>query len=131
MKAFEYAAPRTEAEALGLLSPELGKTEILAGGTDLVGLLKKLVVTPERVVNVIRSEALIQGKRELDTDFFNFRFGPYWEVPVHRRVDLGLSGGLALAVVDSDFKYRESVFIDGVGTQRRSGSDGAQWSKLT
>ena len=44
MKAFEYAAPRTEVEVLQLLSAEAGKTEILAGGTDLVGLMKKMIV---------------------------------------------------------------------------------------
>lgn len=52
MKAFEYAAPRDEAGVLALLSPEHGQTEVLAGGTDLVGLMKKMLVTPDRVVNI-------------------------------------------------------------------------------
>lgn len=52
MKAFEYAAPREEAEVLDLLSPQWGTTEILAGGTDLVSLMKKMIVTPDRVVNI-------------------------------------------------------------------------------
>jgi xanthine dehydrogenase YagS FAD-binding subunit len=52
MKEFEYAAPRSETEVLELLSPEWGQTEILAGGTDLVGLMKKMIVTPSRVVNI-------------------------------------------------------------------------------
>jgi xanthine dehydrogenase YagS FAD-binding subunit len=58
MKLFEYAAPRTEAEVLQLLSPEAGKTEILAGGTDLVGLMKKMIVTPDRVVNIMEVDSL-------------------------------------------------------------------------
>lgn len=53
MKAFEYASPRTEAEVVELLSAEPGKAEILAGGTDLVGLMKKMIVTPDRVVNIM------------------------------------------------------------------------------
>ena len=53
MKAFEYAAPRSEAEVLSLLSDEPGKTEVLAGGTDLVGLMKKMIVTPDRVINIM------------------------------------------------------------------------------
>jgi xanthine dehydrogenase YagS FAD-binding subunit len=60
MKSFEYAAPRTEAEVVGLLSSEPGVTEILAGGTDLVGLLKKMVVTPDRVINIMDVESLKQ-----------------------------------------------------------------------
>jgi len=58
MKNFEYAAPRTEAEVLQLLSPEPGKVEILAGGTDLVGLLKSMVVTPQRVINIMEIPSL-------------------------------------------------------------------------
>lgn len=53
MKAFEYASPRTEAEVVQLLSADPGKTEILAGGTDLIGLMKKMIVTPDRVVNIM------------------------------------------------------------------------------
>ncbi len=52
MKNFEYAQPRTEADVIELLSPEAGKTELLAGGTDLVGLMKRMVLTPDRVVNI-------------------------------------------------------------------------------
>ena len=53
MKAFEYAAPRTETGVVELLSGEPGKTEVLAGGTDLVGLMKKMIITPDRVVNLM------------------------------------------------------------------------------
>jgi xanthine dehydrogenase YagS FAD-binding subunit len=52
MKNFDYAAPRTESEAIALLSDEPGHTEILAGGTDLVGLMKKMIVQPQRVVYI-------------------------------------------------------------------------------
>jgi xanthine dehydrogenase YagS FAD-binding subunit len=58
MKNFEYAAPRTEAEILGLLSAAPGQVEILAGGTDLIGLMKKMVVTPDRVVNIMEVPSL-------------------------------------------------------------------------
>lgn len=57
MKAFEYAAPRNEAGVLDLLSAEPGKTEILAGGSDLVGLMKKMLVTPDRLVNITEVES--------------------------------------------------------------------------
>ncbi|HUE72231.1 MAG TPA: FAD binding domain-containing protein [Pirellulaceae bacterium] len=52
MKNFEYATPTTEAEVLELLA-DGGQAEILAGGTDLVGLMKKMVINPDRVVNVM------------------------------------------------------------------------------
>ena len=52
MKNFEYAAPRSESAVLELLSSNVGHTELLAGGTDLVPLLTKMIVTPERVVYI-------------------------------------------------------------------------------
>ncbi|MGD0497725.1 MAG: FAD binding domain-containing protein [Bryobacteraceae bacterium] len=52
MQAFEYANPQTLQEALALLSAEAGQTEILAGGTDLLSLMKDYLHTPRRVVNI-------------------------------------------------------------------------------
>jgi len=52
MQPFEYASPTTLKEVLPLLGGEWGRTEILAGGTDLLSLMKDQVVTPERVVNI-------------------------------------------------------------------------------
>jgi xanthine dehydrogenase YagS FAD-binding subunit len=52
MQAFEYASPGTVQEAVGLLSAKWGETEILAGGTDLLALMKDRLHTPKRVVNI-------------------------------------------------------------------------------
>ncbi len=52
MKSFEYAAPKTLEEAIGLLSEQWGETEILAGGTDLVTSLKQQLTSPKRVVSL-------------------------------------------------------------------------------
>jgi xanthine dehydrogenase YagS FAD-binding subunit len=52
MQAFEYANPATVQEAVKLLGGEWGEAEVLAGGTDLLGLMKDYVQTPRRVVNV-------------------------------------------------------------------------------
>jgi xanthine dehydrogenase YagS FAD-binding subunit len=53
MKNFEYASPTTEAEVLEHLRDWPGETELIAGGTDLVGLMQKMVITPKRVVNLL------------------------------------------------------------------------------
>jgi xanthine dehydrogenase YagS FAD-binding subunit len=52
MNRFEYVSPNTVKQALGLLSANWGDAEILAGGTDLLALMKDYVVTPKRVVNI-------------------------------------------------------------------------------
>src|SRR5438067_2619593 len=53
MRNFEYASPTTEAEVLEHLRDWPGETELIAGGTDLVGLMQKMVITPKRVVNLL------------------------------------------------------------------------------
>ena len=60
MKSFEYAAPKSLKEATALLSDTWGKTEILAGGTDLVTSLKQRITRPERVVS-LRNVAELRG----------------------------------------------------------------------
>ncbi len=57
MKNFEYAQPTSEAEVLDLLAAASGSTELLAGGTDLIGLMKQMVVNPDRVIDVTRVAA--------------------------------------------------------------------------
>ena len=53
MNNFEFASPTTEAEVLEHLRDFPGETELIAGGTDLVGLMQKMVITPKRVVNLL------------------------------------------------------------------------------
>ena len=64
MKAFEYASPRTEAEVVQFLSADRGETEILAGGTDLIGLMKKMIVTiwaSGKLYNVLPTAIVVSG----------------------------------------------------------------------
>ena len=52
MRAFDYVSPTSARQAASLLSSTWGQTEILAGGTDLLALMKEDVVTPKRLVNI-------------------------------------------------------------------------------
>lgn len=52
MQKFEYASPTTKEQAVALLGKSWGETEVLAGGTDLLSLMKDFIVTPKRVVNI-------------------------------------------------------------------------------
>ena len=52
MQAFEYVSPKTQAQATSLLGKNWGQTEVLAGGTDLLALMKDDVVAPKRLVNI-------------------------------------------------------------------------------
>lgn len=52
MQAFEYANPTTVQEAVGLLGSKWGEVDVLAGGTDLISLMKEYLHTPQRIVNI-------------------------------------------------------------------------------
>jgi xanthine dehydrogenase YagS FAD-binding subunit len=52
MRPFEYLSPNDKDQAVSLLATAWGKTEILAGGTDLLALMKDDVVSPQRLVNI-------------------------------------------------------------------------------
>src|SRR4051812_10262532 len=52
MKNFTYYQPRTVDAAVGLLGEAWGRAELLAGGTDLMDLMKEYVAQPERVVSL-------------------------------------------------------------------------------
>ena len=52
MQPFEYANPATLQEALGMLGNKWGEANVLAGGTDLISLMKDYIETPKRLVNI-------------------------------------------------------------------------------
>jgi xanthine dehydrogenase YagS FAD-binding subunit len=59
LKAFAYVNPRDERDAVAALAAERGRVLPLAGGMDLLGLMKDFIVSPERVVNVKQLDASI------------------------------------------------------------------------
>jgi xanthine dehydrogenase YagS FAD-binding subunit len=62
MQKFEYASPTTKEQAVALLDKNWGETEVLAGGTDLISLMKDFIVTPKRVVNIKNVKGLGSSK---------------------------------------------------------------------
>jgi xanthine dehydrogenase YagS FAD-binding subunit len=52
MRAFEYASPTSTKQAISLLGATWGNAEVLAGGTDLLGLMKDDVIHPKRLINI-------------------------------------------------------------------------------
>lgn len=52
MQAFEYGNPTSLKDAFGLLGTNWSDAEILAGGTDILSLMKDYITSPKRVVNI-------------------------------------------------------------------------------
>ena len=52
MQGFEFATPTTKEQAVQALGSSWGETEVLAGGTDLLSLMKEYLSSPKRVVDI-------------------------------------------------------------------------------
>ncbi len=52
MRPFEYLSPSSRTQAISLLGATWGSSEILAGGTDLLALMKDDVLSPKRLINI-------------------------------------------------------------------------------
>lgn len=52
MRGFEYASPTTKEQAVALLGTSWADAEVLAGGTDLLSLMKDDIVHPKRIVSI-------------------------------------------------------------------------------
>jgi xanthine dehydrogenase YagS FAD-binding subunit len=72
MRPFEYASPRSRQDVVTLLAEKPGQAVVLAGGTDLLSLMKNDVETPTRVVD-IKSVADLRGIDEVEG---GLRIGP-------------------------------------------------------
>src|ERR1700760_1674304 len=58
MRPFEYSAPTKADEVPALLARNWGEVEILAGGSDLLSLMKDEVTAPRRLVNIKQIDGL-------------------------------------------------------------------------
>ena len=52
MQAFEYASPTTLQDALAVLGASWSDAQVLAGGTDIISLMKDHIEEPKRLVNI-------------------------------------------------------------------------------
>ena len=52
MRPFEYSSPTSLEQVPALLAKSWGEVEILAGGSDLLSLMKDEITTPKRLVNI-------------------------------------------------------------------------------
>jgi xanthine dehydrogenase YagS FAD-binding subunit len=52
MERFEYTSPKTVKDATAMLGASWSDAQVLAGGTDLISMMKDFVASPKRVVNV-------------------------------------------------------------------------------
>ncbi len=109
MRSFEYVSPSTTEQAVALLSGSAGESEVLAGGTDLISLMKDGVVSPRRLVNI----KSIGDLRRIALDAQGLELGAL--VTIQELLDDERVAGGAPALVQAAAGIR-SPQIRGVGT---------------
>jgi hypothetical protein len=62
--------------------------------------------------NAFAGAATVAGQHQFDAQILGLRFGPYFELPLSRRWSFGLSGGVALSYIDSDFNFNETTTLN-------------------
>jgi xanthine dehydrogenase YagS FAD-binding subunit len=100
MRPFEYSAPTTADQVPGLLGKSWGDVEILAGGSDLLSLMKDEITTPKRLVNIKQVAALHaisneSGALQLGTLVTLDRIGSASQVQQHFPMLADAAGGAA------------------------------------
>ncbi len=71
MRAFEYANPKGDRQAIGLLGQNWDDAVVFAGGTELLSLMKDGIVAPKRLVNIKQ----IPGLEKVTFDSSGMRIG--------------------------------------------------------
>jgi xanthine dehydrogenase YagS FAD-binding subunit len=71
MRPFDYASPTTADQVPALLGKTWGEVEILAGGSDLLSLMKDEITTPKRLVNI----KTVEGLHAISTDHGTLHLG--------------------------------------------------------
>jgi xanthine dehydrogenase YagS FAD-binding subunit len=71
MRPFDYASPTTTDQVPALLGKNWGEVEILAGGSDLLSLMKDEITTPKRLVNI----KTVGELHAISTDHGNLHLG--------------------------------------------------------
>ncbi len=72
--------------------------------------------SPTRRTVAIPSGAIVTGQSKLDASLYELQLGPYIEVSLWKRLSFSLSGGAAIARLDSTFEFSETATIADTGT---------------
>lgn len=97
----------------GVIPPAAPYTGTFGGPGPLLG------DTPVRTTGT--AIAAISGSRQLDVHILASQIGSYLEIPVAKKVDVMLEGGLIMAVATGSYRYESSVAVPGAGTQTSNG----------
>jgi hypothetical protein len=63
--------------------------------------------------SLVPGGATISGQRRFEADLWGFRLGPYLNFPLTEKLNLSISGGLAVGLLDSQASWSDTVTVSG------------------
>jgi carbon-monoxide dehydrogenase medium subunit len=103
---FDYAAPSTVEEAIGLLSQGGEDAKLLAGGHSLLPLMKLRLAAPTLLVDLRK----VPGLRGIDRDDGSWRIGAMTRhADLQVRDDLGIVATAAAGIADQQVRNRGTI----------------------
>jgi carbon-monoxide dehydrogenase medium subunit len=103
---FDYAAPATVEEAIGLLSQGGEDAKLLAGGHSLLPLMKLRLAAPTLLVDLRK----VSGLRGIDRDDGSWRIGAMTRhADLQVRDDLGIVATAAAGIADQQVRNRGTI----------------------
>jgi hypothetical protein len=60
------------------------------------------------IASSVTNTVSFSDKQRFDADLWGFRFGPYLEIPLSERINLNLSGGLAVGFLNADASWKQT-----------------------
>lgn len=85
------------------------------------------IASPSSSTIVVAQDASISGQQDFSAGLFDFRFGPYVEVPISKSIAVTLGGGLALVYVSSDFSFNQTVTQGGASASYTGSGSHSEW----
>ena len=62
--------------------------------------------------SAVPNAVLVSGSREVNADIFGFRFGPYFELPITKKLSTSVSAGGAVALVHDHVSWTEQLAVN-------------------
>ena len=87
-------------------------------------------VSPVNSTTALVPGATFLAQQHFDANLWGFRLGPYVELPVSERLDLFLTGGLAVGLLDGEASWKETLTLPGGAGSLTASGGGSDTSLL-
>jgi carbon-monoxide dehydrogenase medium subunit len=113
VKSFDYVAPRSVAEAVGVLAEHDGRAKILAGGTDIIVQLREGLREADLVVDIKKIDELMELRFDERGGLWLGAAVPCYRVYEHERVARQYTGLVDAARIIGGWQIQSRASIGG------------------